>query len=170
MGTTMEEMKNDCEHVRKELREHTLEYNSQRSTSPWVSQHLEQCLDCRHYQEGLGRAFSLFAKQDFYSPWLRQKTLVRIQNASQAWDLRETLLLVMASVTSVQLSFLLPMWLLSWWMRGLLRSSSLSLGTSFVVVVSLGIVAVLACSLMLWKKGYIQQNGPITGLWEEYHG
>jgi hypothetical protein len=166
----MVEINKDCEAVRKELRERVLECNPPQHTPPWASQHLKNCLSCRNYQEGLGLAFALFDQRDFYSLSLRQSTLARIQNAAEDWDLPKTILVVIASLISAQLSFLLPMWLLSFGLRALLDSSLLSLVTSFILIASLGIVTVLACSLMLLKSGFMQQNSQIFGLLEENHG
>lgn len=155
-------LKSGCENVQKQLVELWAKTQPRPALPQNLELHLEACADCRNYCEGLDKVHLLFPIQDYYSPALRQKTLVRLRSASEALDFRETLLLVLGSLMSIPLSFFLPMWLLSWLVRYWLDSTSLSWGVSFIAMSWVGLAAVLTSSVILWKKGHFRFNGKIA--------
>lgn len=155
-------LKSGCENVQKQLVELWLEPQPRPPLPQTLVLHLETCADCRNYREGLNTVQLLFPNRDYYSPRLRQRTLAKLRSASEALAFRETLLLVLGSLVSIPLSFFLPMWLLSWLVRSWLDSASLSWGVSFVAMSWFGLAAVLASSVILWKKGYFRFNGKVA--------
>ncbi len=160
----------NCRTARQRLVELSLRPHATALVPDNLATHLKSCAACRAYHAGLDSVGSLFTVADYYSPLLRQRTLAKLHRASESLAFSETLLLILGSLASIPLSFFLPVWLLSRLARNWLGSESLAWGISFPAVVWIGILVVIASSVMLWKKGYIQQKGAAIGLREEFHG
>jgi hypothetical protein len=160
----------NCRTARQQLVELSLRPHSLGLVPDSLATHLKTCATCRAYHAGLDSVGSLFTAADYYSPLLRQRTLAKVQRASESLAFSETLLLILGSLASIPLSFFLPVWLLSRFARNWLGSESLAWGLSFPAVAWIGILVVTASSVILWKKGYIHQKGAAIGLQEEFHG
>jgi hypothetical protein len=144
-----------CSMHREGLLEVFLSEGEKANLPPDLSRHLENCDACSRYWDNMGSVLAGYPKDPLYSPFLRAKTLRRLDNPDQVFKRRWVPLVVFAALVSISLSFVLPVWLLARLFMHWTSSAALAGGIALGILLLTGTLATVVSAISLIERGYI---------------
>ena len=166
----MTNSRNECRRKQEALLENYLAGGNKASLSAELDRHLECCDSCRQYWNNLSAVQSSFPENSLYTSFLREKTLQRLTGLERETGFAWLPLIVVASLLSLSLSFVLPGWLLSriylYWTTSAVAAYGAAWGTLLLV----GTLVTMTVALALVERGYIHLgNGERRNYGDQAH-
>ena len=143
---------NSCQQCQEALLNFSMEHASFRELPVSMSTHLETCMECRKYRDGLERITTGGKKTVLYTPGLRYRTLKKIVEHRETSPLSKWFWITGSVSLGLVFSYWLPFWLLTRLISYWIPSYAVAASTAFLVSTLSGILCVGIASLLLLGK------------------
>ena len=152
----MADRKAPCSKQREILLAIFLSDEEKANLPPDLSRHLESCDACSHYWKGLGAILSAYPQEPLYSSFLREKTLRRLAGGDQAVRTKWLPAVVLATLLSLSLSFVIPVCLLAKIFSYWTASTAMACGAALGTLLAAGMLVTVSSAISLIHMGYIR--------------
>jgi hypothetical protein len=144
-----------CSKQRESLLEIFLDEEEKANLPSGLSRHMEKCDACRRYWDSMKSVRAGYPGEPLYSPFLRAKTLRRLNDRGQAFKRRWVPVVVLGALLSISFSFVLPVWLLAKFFMYWTSSMGMACGAALVVLLLIGTLVTVVSAILLMERGYI---------------
>lgn len=144
-----------CSVHRENLLEIFLDEGEKANLPSGLSRHMEACNTCKRYWDSMRSVRAGYPGDPLYSPFLRAKTLRRINDRGRAFKRRWVPGVVLGALLSISFSFVLPVWLLTKFFIYWTLSTAMACGAALGVLLLIGTLVTVVSAILLMERGYI---------------
>lgn len=151
----MSDKKAPCSKQRETMLEVFLSGGQKANLPSGLNSHLKNCDSCSLYWNNLRTVQSEYPADPLYTPFLRAKTLRRLNDRDQAFKAKWLPLVVLAALVSLSFSFVIPVWLLAKLFMYWTSSTAVACGAAMAIMLVVGALVTAVSAISLMERGYI---------------